>query len=397
MIVAAAVPGARAQTFLEGTTSVGGFAAFDLRVFPERALQTGQDDQSLNPSFVLQPEIFHDWNDGDDRLAFVPFARVDPADPERTHTDIRELTYLHVGEGWDIKIGADKVYWGVAESRHLVDIINQTDAVEDVDGEEKLGQPMVNLGLQNDWGDVNLFFMPYFRERTFPGKKGRLRSSIVIDTDRANYESSNGQHNPDMAVRYTTVAGDWDIGLSYFRGTSREPNFDVGVNETGDTILVPRYDLINQSSFDVQATVEEWLWKAEGIYRSGHGKNFGAATAGFEYSFYGLVQESGDLGVIVEYHYDKRDATAPGTLHNNDFFVGGRITLNDENDTDFLAGVLIDRNTNAHSFSLEADRRLSDHWTVEAELRISGGLTAEDVSFDARRDNHLQVRATYYF
>ena len=42
-------------------------------------------------------------------------------------------------------VGAAKVFWGTAESRHLVDIINQTDAVEDIDEEDKLGQPMVKV------------------------------------------------------------------------------------------------------------------------------------------------------------------------------------------------------------------------------------------------------------
>ncbi|MDD7885073.1 hypothetical protein [Flavivirga sp. 57AJ16] len=40
----------------------------------------------------------------------------------------------------------------MTESNHLVDIINQTDAVETFDGEEKLGQPMVQLS----WGTDNI-------------------------------------------------------------------------------------------------------------------------------------------------------------------------------------------------------------------------------------------------
>jgi len=54
-------------------------------------------------------------------------------------------------------------FWGVTEFQHLVDIINQTDLVENIDTEDKLGQPMINLALINDWGTVDLFIMPYFR------------------------------------------------------------------------------------------------------------------------------------------------------------------------------------------------------------------------------------------
>ena len=95
------------------------------------------------------------------------------------------ISYLHIDDGWDLTAGFDKVFWGVMESSHLVDYINQTDAVEDVDGEDKLGQPMLHLGLQRDWGDLNFFYLPYFRERTFPGRHGRLRAFLVVDTDRA--------------------------------------------------------------------------------------------------------------------------------------------------------------------------------------------------------------------
>ena len=65
--------------------------------------------------------------------------------------DIRELNYLLFGETWEVRLGVDKVFWGTTEFVHLVDIVNQTDLVEDVDGEDKLGQPTVNLSVPSDW------------------------------------------------------------------------------------------------------------------------------------------------------------------------------------------------------------------------------------------------------
>ena len=67
-------------------------------------------------------------------------------------------------------MGIDKVFWGVIESRHLVDYINQTDGVEDVDGEDKLGQPMINLGLQRDWGDLIFFCCLIFVNGPLPAR-----------------------------------------------------------------------------------------------------------------------------------------------------------------------------------------------------------------------------------
>ncbi len=387
----------RANADESGEMELGGYAAADVRIFANSPLYRAQHSGRINSSLVLRPELSWQWNNGDDRIDVVPFARLDANDVERRHFDLREFKFSHFGEDWDLKAGFDKVFWGVTESRHLVDIVNQTDAVEDIDGEDKLGQPMINLGLQRDWGDVNLIVMPYFRERTFAGPNGRPTANPVIDTDRAFYESSLGRTHPDLALRYSTVFGDWDLGLSHFEGTSREPGLLVGTNAAGDTIFVPKYEIIRQSGIDVQATIEEWLWKMEAIWRRGHGKNFAATSLGLEYSLFGIIDETGDVGLIAEYHYDGRDSTAPGTAYDNDIFLGLRATLNDADDTDFLAGILIDRISQSRTFSAESSTRLSDNWTIEGELRIVNSLTSKDPSYGARRDSHLQVRLARYF
>ena len=61
-----------------------------------------------------------------DSFTFQPFIRIDQQDEERSHFDIRELAWLHVGNDWELRTGIRKVFWGVNESQHLVDIINQT-------------------------------------------------------------------------------------------------------------------------------------------------------------------------------------------------------------------------------------------------------------------------------
>ncbi|WP_218048854.1 hypothetical protein [Curvivirga aplysinae] len=375
-----------------------GFVAADLRVFPNDAIQTGQEDQTLNSSIVLQPEMLYEWNDGDDRIEFNPFARLDSHDDERSHWDIRELNYLHINDGWDVVVGADKVFWGVTESRHLVDIINQTDAVEDVDGEDKLGQPMINLGVQQDWGNINAFVLPYFRERTFAGVDGRLRGSLVVDTDQAVYESSREEKHVDYALRYSHVVGDWDLGAAYFRGTSRDPRLVAGTDGSGNTVLIPHYDLIDRASIDVQATIEEWLWKLEAIYENADNyDSFAAMTAGFEYSFFGAIDDVGDIGILLEYHYDGRNDLAPATMFDDDIFVGTRLTLNDEDDTSFLGGVIYDPSSKATSFSVEAETRLSDFWSIELEGRMYQNIGKEELLYSSRDDDHIQLRLTRYF
>ncbi|MCR4301164.1 MAG: hypothetical protein NUV51_06095 [Sulfuricaulis sp.] len=347
-------------------------------------------------SVVAQPEYYHRIAGTKDSFTFVPFVRADQHDPERSHADIRELTWIKVGEGHEWRLGIRKLFWGVTESQHLVDIINQTDLVENIDLEEKLGQPMVNFALIRDWGTLNAFVLPGFRERTFPGAEGRLRTSPRVDTEQASYESARQRRHIDYALRWSNSISGWDIGLSQFYGTSREPRLLPGVDGNGLPVLIPRYDLIHQSGLDVQLTEGSWLWKLEAIRRSGQGTTFSAATGGFEYTFTGVFGTVMDLGVIAEYLYDNRDSAAP-TPFQNDVMVGLRLTANDVQSSELLVGVIDDRRSAARSFNLEASRRLGAHYKLSLELRAFTGAPATDPVFVWRRDDYLQLELARYF
>lgn len=112
-----------------------------------------------------------------------------------------------------------KVFWRVTESRHLVDIVNHSDNLEDIDLEDKLGQPMPLIGTERDWGDIEFFILPYFREREFAGSDGRLRTGLLVTGDPL-YESGAEENNVDLALRYSGFVGGWDMGASSFYGTS---------------------------------------------------------------------------------------------------------------------------------------------------------------------------------
>ena len=197
-----------------------GQVSAEVRAFQKEALHQGQEQN--NASLAVQAEYVHEWESGAS-LTCTPFARVDSADDERTHMDIRELSYLWLGDSYEFRAGISKVFWGSTEFVHLADIINQDDGVEGPDGEDKLGQPMLHLSLPRDLGVFDFFVLPYFRERTFPGEGGRLRPRIVIDTDNPVYEDPREEEHVDLAARYSHSIGVVDFGVYHFRGTGREP------------------------------------------------------------------------------------------------------------------------------------------------------------------------------
>ena len=349
-------------------------------------LNTGQKINYL--SLAAQPEFYHSWDDNNQSLTFTPFYRLDQHDDERSHGDIRELAWLRTFNNWEVKLGISKVFWGVTESQHLVDVINQTDFVENLDGEDKLGQAMIQASTERYWGLLDIFILPGFRERTFTGTEGRPRNSAIILTSSAQYESTDKDQHIDYAIRWFNTLGDWDIGLSHFKGTSREPILLSGI--------IPYYPQMQQTAIDIQATTEDWLWKLEIINRDWLDDRFYAATAGLEYTFVGLFESDADLGVIAEYLYDDRDRYLT-TFFENDIMLGLRLALNDEQSSEALLGFIIDKDTHETLMSFEASRRIGNNWKIELEARLfqhinkTGFLSAFD------KDDFIQLDFSYYF
>jgi len=375
-----------------------GQLALESRIFTETAVSSDQHGQ--NNSISFQPEFYHEFDGGNNSFTFVPFIRIDQHDDERSHFDLRELTWLKVDENIEWRVGFRKVFWGVTESQHLVDIINQTDGVESPTGEDKLGQPMANISYITDKGTFDLFILPYFRERTFVGKEGRLRSSPYVDTDTVLYESADKEKHIDYAFRWAHSIGEWDLGLSYFKGTSRAPRFVTGVDSMGETVLNPYYDLIEQASIDVQATFDNWLWKLESIHRSGIGgtgtSSFNALTAGLEYTFYAVIGEATDIGLVVEYLYDDR-GTAATSPFEGDIMLGLRFNMNDENSSEALLGLIKDIDTDTILYSIEANRRLTENLKISVEARMYSNIPVNDALHSFLSDDYIELELLYYF
>jgi hypothetical protein len=372
-----------------------GSAAVEQRYFFQDALYPQQERGNLSVYFA--PEVYTSFNEGNDSLLFKGFYRFDQQDEERTHADIRELKWVHSGNEWEVQTGISKVFWGQTESLHLVDIINQTDGVEAVDGEDKLGQPMVAFSLFKEWGNTTLFVLPYFRERTFAGIDGRLRAPLPVDTDNPIYESEDEEKNVDWAIRWQHTLGDWEVGLSYFDGTSREPDFVLATNELLEPSLRPFYPQIQQAGIDVLALFGGWTIKFEGIQRKVMEQDINAFVGGFEYSFVGLFDSAYDINLLMEYQYDDRDEVS-NIVAQNDLMVGSRLVLNDVDGTEILFGLVQDLDySNVRSGFIEASSRINDHWKWRVDAWIFSSDEPAEPSYLLRRDDYVQLSLEYYF
>jgi hypothetical protein len=333
-------------------------------------------DAPLLGSVAGTLEVFQAW-DGGHRLVGEFFGRWDENDDERTHGDVRELYYQLTGDVLEFRAGLRRVFWGVTESRHLVDIINQSDFVENISNELKLGQPMLSVALVRDFGTVEAFLLPVQRERTFPGDDGWPRLPLPVAEEDATYESSDEDRHLDYALRYAGSVGPVDFGIAWFDGTAREPRL-IPTLTPGGLVLVPQYDLLQQGSIDAQYVTGSMAWKIEAVRRSTAGEATWGSVAGFEYTF-GDVRGSGiDIGVLGEYLSDEKD-DALNALADDEVFAGVRLALNDVAGTTLLVGALASSDDGkSRRYGIEGSGRLTDDWKLSAEARLFSKWPAAD-------------------
>ena len=350
----------------DGAFNLKGSLGVEERIFALRPAFDGQDRAIVQTSLTAAADAT--WTSDDKRLDvdISPFLRLDDTDEKRTHWDLREAAVNYYAGAVDLRVGISKVYWGVTESHQLVDIVNQSDMVEEPRGTEKLGQPMVMLRGRVDAIEATALLLPAFRPRTFPGVDGRLRPALVIDGADAQYESSAGTHRLDSAVRLKARIDDFDVGLSFFDGTSREPRFEFAGGK-----LVPVYDVIDQVGLDLQATLGATLLKLEAISRDGYrgpgSRRFSAVVAGVEQTFAQAFDSAADVGLVLEYNWDDRPPSAPPTIYDNDFFLGARFAFNDVGDSSGILGTLIDAEKGSVYARLEGSTRIRESLRLEFE------------------------------
>ncbi|MYB37804.1 MAG: hypothetical protein F4Y26_10555 [Gammaproteobacteria bacterium] len=367
---------------------------------------TGHAGQkSLPNGFVATPQLYIEDRTGWS-FTLSPFYRFDGDDPERTHADLHEayaLFFGALGDGqWEARIGVDRTFWGVVESNNLVDIVNQIDLVEHPDEKSKLGQPMAHFAYIGNWGTMELFGLPYHRQRTFPGRKGRLRFPWIVDDGSATYESADGERHLDLAARYSHSIGRVDFGISAFEGTSREPFLSPRFGAAGEIVLAPHYEQIRQAGLDGQITFDTWLLKLETIHRSGMSNRLGdkedyaSFVFGGEYTLYSLLDSAADLTLLAEWAYDERGRRAT-TKFDNDMFFGTRLAFNDVQGTELLVSTLVGTDHDSRVLAAELNRRLSDRWSLRLEAVALLELDPWDVLYETRRDSFVEAGLIYSF
>lgn len=355
---------------------------FKKGIFPEQ--------KSTFFSGVIKPSFYAEWGEERNRFQFTGFARLEPYQTGRSHFDIRELYIQSVHKSLDLSVGLKKIFWGVTESVHLVDIINQTDNLEGFGGKDKLGQPMIHMAFPTKAGTFEFFHLLYFRKRQFPDVAGRFRLPIRWET--LGFEDRVKEWRPEFAIRWSHSKNKIDIGLSHFYGTGREPYIER--TETFKIINL-LYPIINQTGIELQAVIGGIQWKMEAIRRSSKFQTFNAFATGLEYTFQNIKFTGIDIGVLTEYLFDSRGLRATTAL-DNDIFIGTRIALNDVQNTTFLVSGIFDLKRKSKIWGIDASRRLPNSWKLALEVRLLTDIPQGELISFFQQDGFSQIRLTKF-
>lgn len=357
------------------------------RAFAHEAPAAIGESDRLAPGFQAEADVSGDLGGTAYKLRL--FGNWDAQDEERRYADIRQASLHWRRDGLSLGLGVGTFFWGVSETLNIVNVLNQSDLRQAVDGKDKLGQSFASVGLRLGSGELSLYYLPTFREREFP-----QRPSFGLPvSDSARFETS--AKGGDIALRGLFYVGDLEAGLGYFNGTRRAPLLirDSPV----DTELKPFYIETENLLLDALYLVGDTILKLEAKTGRELDQGFFAANLGIEYPVYALPDSVQDLSLIAEYLLDDRDEQAE-TLGQNDLFVGLKTTFGDIGSSQFRGVVSYDFESGANYADLSLKHRLNDWFRIETRALLFLNAGPEDTAlYPVRDEDFIELKLHYSF
>jgi hypothetical protein len=364
-----------------------------LRYFPNSPVSLEQTDEDVS----LRISGYYESCYGENNLFLFqaePFMHFSQNDHKLQHFDFRSLNIKHLNHYFNFALGFDKVHWGVMESDNIVDVINQIDFLESFVGKEKLGQPMARASFRSrTFGVVDFFLLPFFREQKYPGEKSRLRLPLPV-SESVSYESARGKKHVDFASRWALSKNFYEVALSYFQGTRRNPDYALAFSSGGQLELQPSYPQLKQGGFELILIPSFALIKFEGVYSHTKQRSHTAHTIGLEKSLLNIFSTEASINTIIEYYRDNRQSSI-SSIYKNEIITGVSLHLNDINDTKFKVGMAYDLKSQQRVESIGFQRRLNQNILLALESRYIDKVKPDDYLYPFRKDSFIEVRLDY--
>ena len=138
----------------------------DIREFHKEEAHSSQKNTYSN---YLKSEIYLEISE---KINFIsePYYRYDHNDKKRSLFNFKENYLVYLQGKSEVKLGISEIFWGVTESKNLVDIINVYDGT-DGDQKAKLGQSMLSYSTYSEHGGIfDFYYLPFFSKKPQIGK-----------------------------------------------------------------------------------------------------------------------------------------------------------------------------------------------------------------------------------
>jgi hypothetical protein len=305
---------------------------------------------------------------------------------------VAKLTWRH--DSWQVDLGYDLLFWGVAEGRNLVNVVNQRDQVRDLFNDQGLGQAMLALRYFGEAATIEAFVLPRFEELDF-GPAGRPWGlGLPVAGHRATFEAPEGRDHVDLALR---VSGQWsnlEYGVFAFDGTLRAPEFRF---DPSTSSLVPHYIQGRQVGVAAQYTAGPALLKFEGVEtRPDSATSYWSTIVGVEYLVGDVFGKPWETSLFAEHYHDSRQ-NDPTVAFQNDVFLGTQVRFSNALDTVLELGAIVDLDHGGMIGSAGLSSRLSvaSMWMYSALARRL--LVSRDTLFNARDDDQISFGLQWHF
>ena len=369
----------------------------EIRYFHKEAAYLGQKNTY---SSSLSSEFYADFNN-DINLIIEPRIRYDLYDKNRNKLDISQGYFIYFKDKYEYKVGVAKIFWGITESKNLVDIINTNDLV-DIDPKAKLGQPLMTYSIATSFlGVFDFYYLPLFIRSSETGRRGRIRLSLPKQKSSSYYEGGAGKRQPSWAVKWENSYGRNDLSFQVFRGISRDSSTITEI-EDNNLNYFSGYERITQLGTYFQKTQGPLIYKFEGIKRYGQRNaklirdNYFSSILGLEYVVTRIFNKVWDLNFFLEYSNDDRNNDSTDYLQN-DLFLGLKLFINDTSGTEFIASTTTDLDGGGNTGKLEVSSRLTDNIRLSTEYNYYWSTNSKDILYSFRRDNYLGFNIKKYF
>lgn len=302
-------------------------------------------------------------------LKITPFGRLDANDDERNTARLDELWMEYTAKNLDIRVGNQTFNWGSMEGVNQVDVLSPNDYIEDFITPTKIGIPAARIRWLRETGYLSVYLLPFSVSSKLPTNDMlyQVNDGLSLDMQEDSYEKQ-------WAARYFYAGDGADVIASYYHGYESDSLINLNDSFTG---LQGKKVKVNRFAIEGTKVIEDWLLKAELIYRRPEGDGFVSSylsSLGLEYTAFSFFNHS-DITFYFEYYGDtEADNVSLFRSINKKAFLGARIALNNYLSQLFEFGGLIDTSNNErYLLRIQYKMKLLDSLSFNTSYTNSAG------------------------